>query len=261
MLMPIFDRILSTPASTASKKRSWATGPVGVVVAVVGPVGHGLEGEAGAHGVGAVADERGDEVDVPGVVGHDDEARVAAAPERDEAVVGRADGEHATGSGARSASSRGVVDDQDLGARRGDRLDLVGQALDRGPEAVGAVGHGEGGVEGDGRERGLVLDRAASTRVGVEQEGLEAQQAGGVRVLGEDGRPRAEQRAQAHHQALAQGVDRRVGDLGEALASGSGARGGAGRPSGAGASRRPSRRWARSPRRPWAEHHGSSSCV
>ena len=244
------DRILSTPASTASKKWPWADRAGGVVVAVVGPVGQRLEGEPGAHGIGAVADEHREEVGVPGVVGQGDQAHVAAAPEGDEAVVGRPDSED-RGDGGPISVDRGVAHDQDLGARRGGRLDLVGQALDPGPEAVGAVGHGEGGVEGHGPERRLARDQLVHG-VGVEQERLEAQQAGGILVLGEDGRPRAEQRAQGHDPVLAEGVDRRVGDLGEPLLQVVVERGGAGRPSAAGASRRPWRRWAPCPRRPWA---------
>ena len=115
MEMPILDRILSTPASTASKKWPWATGPVVVVVAVVGPVGQRLEGEAGTDRVGAVADERREEVGVPGVVGQGDhETHVAPTLPSSIRRWWAAPTASTDGMGARSASTAPSLDDQDL---------------------------------------------------------------------------------------------------------------------------------------------------
>ena len=83
---------------------------------------------------------------------------------------------------------------------------------------VGAVGHREGGVERDDRPRGPVGQLEGVDARGVEEERVEREQLGGLGRLGEQRLAGAEQRAQAHHQALAQRVDGRVGDLGEALA-------------------------------------------
>src|SRR2546430_2516245 len=71
---------------------------------------------------------------------------------------------------------------------------------------------------GAAEHRLLLVGQQLDGQRRVDEERLEHEQAGRFRSLDEDRAAGTEQGAQAHHQPLAQVVDGRVGDLGEALA-------------------------------------------
>jgi hypothetical protein len=111
-----------------------------------------------------------------------------------------------------------VVDDDDASAVACQLLGLVSEALDRSSQTRGAFGDREGGIEPRAAEPLAVALQEVDDRRRVHEERLEGEQSRRFGRLGEDGTARAEQGAQAHDKALAQVVDGRVGDLGEALA-------------------------------------------
>ena len=175
MEMPIFERIFSTPASSGGPQALLGVGADEVAgVGLVGLRGHGLQGEPRAHRVGAVAEQRGDEVGVADVVGEHDQAGVGPPPVGDQALVHRAEQPAATGSGARSPVGLAGVDHEDAGALGDERVGGGGRRLDRGPQAVGPVGDGEAGVDAAHRERAAARGEQRVDGGGVEEERLEA---------------------------------------------------------------------------------------
>ena len=111
-----------------------------------------------------------------------------------------------------------VVDDDDGDALGHALLRLVAQRSDRFAQATRALGCLEGRVEARRLvDRVLGVGEVIDGRR-VDEERSQREQTRGLGALGEDRLTRPEHRAQAHHQALAQMVDRGVGDLGEALA-------------------------------------------
>ena len=176
------------------------------------------ERDARADRVGAVAEQAGDRVRVAGVAGVDDERRRAwRIRSRDQAVVDRA-GASSDGIGARSGPTFSSVTTRMPGAGL-HGVDAVArqrlEAVAAGPPGPRQIGNDASSSTGGERVVRRVEQRVDG--VGVEEEGRELEQARRVAVLGEQRPARTETGAQRHHQALAEVVDRRVGDLGEAL--------------------------------------------
>ena len=253
MEMPIFDRILSTPASTAAWNRPWASGLVRSPSSWrSASAGHGRERQAGADGVGAVAEQGGEAVDVAHVVGHHHERGPRPQAALAEALV---DGTGRQQRRDRRPVGPGVVGSRTSDARAaldgGHRLVAPGgrrrPAGPPGPSATGKVA--SSGMTGHGA---LSVSSRSSTPDGYRKNDGSVSSSAASAASVRSGGPGAEQRAQAHDQPLAQGVDGRVGDLGEALAQVVVPAAGGGRPGWAAASRRPWRRWAPWRRRPWA---------
>ncbi len=111
-----------------------------------------------------------------------------------------------------------VVDDHDaraVVAHGGCRL--VREALDGSPQSVRALVDRERGVEDDRGEGAAARVVELLERRREHEERREREQTCGAGPFGEQRRARPEQRAKAHHRTLADRVDRRVRDLGEAL--------------------------------------------
>ena len=102
----------------------------------------------------------------------------------------------------------------DHGARSHGRLGLPAQPFHGLLQAARPRQHGEQGREG-GHGQALVGD-GRQFRL-IQHRGIEVQHPGGSRHRTQGRTPLAQVHLQAHHQLFAQGVDRRVGDLGEAL--------------------------------------------
>ena len=183
-----------------------------------GHVLDGLEGQVGVDGGGAVPDEQRHVVHLAGVAGFDHEADRGAGLLAHEVVVdGRR--EQQRRDRARARGGVAVRQDDDVGAA-GDGLgDVAAHAFDGLGERSPTAGHRVQATDDHGPEvvDGLVdvhqlrqlvvvedregqLDLAARVRAGCEQV-----------VLGADGA------AEARDHLLADGVERRVGDLGEPL--------------------------------------------
>ena len=168
-----------------------------------GHLGECLEREARADRLRSVAEEAREVVNLPGLVRLDDERRLRSQPRGDQPVVDDARREER----GHGHSLGGRVGDQEhprAGANRG--LRLVAEAA-AGP--LESLLRCEGRVEPDGRD--LV------ECVREEEEALELDAGGDLGPGRQERRPAAENGAQRHDEALAQVVDRRVGDLGEAL--------------------------------------------
>ena len=167
------------------------------------------------HRLGAVADEGGEMVYVPGIACLGDQAESRAKALLEEMLV---DGPHGERHRQRCAIAvrRYVAQDHDArpltdGAAHGATQSVQGR-----PERLRTARGLPGGLE---RDR-LRADHGAERRHLLrEQHGVlvlhQAEPAGPVR---EQRRPATEVHPQGHHQGLAQRIDRRVRDLCEALA-------------------------------------------
>ena len=91
------------------------------------------------------------------------------------------------------------------------------EVADRGFERAGATVDREGGVEHNGGEGIEIATQERGDGRGEEEERVEREEPGRIGLLGQQRSAGPEQHAQAHDQAFAQRVDRRVGDLREAL--------------------------------------------
>ena len=217
--MPIFDRILSTPASTAAWKRPWASGlvrsPSSAVSASPATV---ASARRRADGVGAVAEQRGEGVDVERVVGDDHDRGWRERRRRSVSAWWTAPAASSEGTGARSAPAADVVEHEDAGAAldRGDASATRRSTAARRPAGPSAAGNvASSGMTGHGA---WSVSSSVSTPDGYRKNESSVSSSAASADSVSSGCAGAEQRAQAHDQPLAQRVDRRVGDLGEALA-------------------------------------------
>ena len=121
----------------------------------------------------------------------------------------------------RSAPALAVGQDDDVAAVAHFLLGAFAQFVERPIHAVGAMLGREGDVEGQRLEMVAAhfRDRADFLEVGIGQDRLAHFQPLGLRSAFEveQVRPRPDDRNQAHHQLLADRIDRRVGNLGEVL--------------------------------------------
>ena len=170
--MPILDRILSTPASTAAWKRLWASGLVRSSSSdPVGLGGHRGQRQPGADGVGAVAEQGGEAVHVEDVVGHHHERRSSTAGAGRPGPGAPRRVASSDGTGARSAPTSHVVEDQRC--RRRPSTAATASSTRRSTaaaQAVGPLGHRERGVERDDRPRRLVAQLEVVDAGGEEEE-------------------------------------------------------------------------------------------
>ena len=179
-----------------------------------------LEGEIGVHRLGAVARQHAEMVHLARLAGLDDEAGLHAQALADQVVVHRRGGQRrrdrdAVGPGG----AVGQDQDVDVGQHRLGRLaaHLLQRRLQarRRPSSAGQVMSMRGGAEGAVEQ---LVDRADLLQVVVGQDRLgDLEPLVRAGVVAEQVRPRPDHRDQAHHQLLADRVDRRVGDLGEVL--------------------------------------------
>ena len=169
------------------------------------------------HRFGAVAEERGQVMHIPGVSGFSDEADADTLLGLDETLVHRSDREQHRDRRARLVGIA-VADYEDRGAstttHRGHRIpsELFQRALQ---------------LRGPGRGLPHRAERRDLRAAGAPQRGhllrqqhraLDAQQRTAPGSLREQGAAAAEVHHQRHHQLFAERIDGRVGDLGEALA-------------------------------------------
>src|SRR5690606_9132689 len=188
--------------------------------AAFGEVAHGGQGEVGVDGGGSVAEQQRHVVAFAGVAGLGDQADLVAGLLPDQVVVDGA-GEHERGHGGAAGAGAAVAEHQDAGAvgdgAVGFGADLGEAPGERGAAAVDLVGavedvHPEGGVAAGG------AGGADRGEFGVVEDG--GGQHDPAAVLGGAGQDvllGAEGDAEAGDQLFADGVQRRVGDLGEAL--------------------------------------------
>ncbi len=196
----------------------------GVVIgdALLGGHGDGAPlGEAGDAGVGevgvdarcGVADQRGEVVRRDGIARLDDNVGAHAQTAAEQVVVDGPEGQQARD--GHLAFGRTVGEDHDVDTVAHRRLDLGAQGVERLFERPALA------IEGAGKRLGAQADAVeradAGKLVRVEDRRREAQQAAVAAAVLEDVAVRAERELGRRLEALAQGVDGRVGDLGEAL--------------------------------------------
>ena len=157
-----------------------------------------------AHRLGPVAEQAGEVMDLPGLVGldHDRHPGPLAGPQQP--LMGGSHRQEHRDRGA-ACGDVPVRDHEDAAAETGRMLGLVGKAVQPGSQAVGTVGDGEGGIE-----------PVAARRL-EQQEGLQLEERRPLRPLPQHRVVRADQGPDAHHAPLPDGVHRRVGHLGETL--------------------------------------------
>ncbi len=180
----------------------------------------GLHRQVGVDGGGAVADEQGDVVDLAYVTGLDQQAHLGALLGADEVVV---DGRGEEQRGDRRVLGVGVPVGEDDEARAvldggvglgADLLDPGGQCV---ASAADAVEAGQGGGLHSGHVAvGVDVDELGQLVVVDDREGQGDAAAGGGGRLQEVALG-AEHGAQRGDELLADGVQGRVGDLGEEL--------------------------------------------
>ncbi len=187
-----------------------------VVVGLVGHVCDGRQGETRADGVGAVAEQAGHLVHVAGRVTHRHQARERTKLLVDEVVVDGTGGQQRR-YGRPLRADVAVVEDDHTSSPAHSVGRFGGETVERGHHAGGALGHRERGVERHDRI-GRAVGEVERVDTGREQEeARQGEHASGSLVLDQDRQARSQHGAQAHHPALAERVDRRVGDLREAL--------------------------------------------
>ena len=191
---------------------------VGLHLGLGQPVARRFPGEPGAHGAGAIADQAGHVMGAPALGRVHHQGGLQAQAEVEQVVVHRAhrqQGRQRGGGGADPSLRTGPVGEhQDLAAGAHRDLGLTAQAIEGGAEGGRTVRDRHQG--GEGAQGKPLLCEGGQFRL-VENRTVEVQHGGG-RGLRTQGRPPlAQVHLQAHHQLLAQRIDRRVGDLGEAL--------------------------------------------
>ena len=175
-----------------------------------------LERQVGVDGARAIADQGREVVHLTRLARLEDDARPQARALDHEMVVDGGDREQ-RGNRHPAGPDRAVGEDDDVDARRDRLVRFAADPLDRPAHAGCALLGGPGDVE---RQRfvHVVLDVAKRLELAVEQDRLVEQEL--VRVLGgllEQVALVAEARREAHHDLLADRVDRRVGHLREQL--------------------------------------------
>ncbi len=178
---------------------------------------HRLEGQPGMHGLGAVADEGREVVHVPGVSRFGDEPEARAQPVLEQVLVHRSYDQDHRERGALGAGSP-IAENHDPGALLHRVPGRPAQPVECGAQRVRTTtgGGAPGRVQGnDLRARA----RAQRGDLFCEKDGmLVPHEPESGRPVGEQRAPTPDMHPQRHDQRLAQWVDRRVRDLGKALA-------------------------------------------
>ena len=178
MDMPILDRIFSTPASIAARKRSWASeltrSPVSASSASAATVCRARRGHtASAPKPSSAA--------TAWVSRASSAATTRLVSERrqfgDEALVHGAEGEQ-DGIGARSAVGGAGVEHEMPAPPATSVSPEAASRFDRGAQALGPVGDGEAGVDAADGEGAAGRGQQRLDRRGVEEERLERRAAG-----------------------------------------------------------------------------------
>jgi hypothetical protein len=171
---------------------------------------HRCERQPGRHRVRAAADEHRQVVNVPAVARLRHQADAAAQTDPQQVLVDGAQRErHRQGCGVLVGVQVGQEEAGGAAAHR--RLRDARDALERGRQVLVRVQQA--------RHLGAGQQRAPAQRAprrAVEHRRRQLEQRA-VRLLRQQRRARAQPGAQRHHPRLAQRVDRRIGDLGEAL--------------------------------------------
>ncbi len=178
------------------------------------PIGDVGQRQPRADEVGAVADQACEVMGFAGLAAVHDDRRPGAQSGTDEPVVHGSGGQQRRDGGP-VRTEEAVGDHEDPAPGRHGFLGLLAEAPDGVFESLRAVGHGHGGIEERGGPR-RVHEQVVHGR-GVHEEGVELEEIGGLRLLGEQRAAWTDEGPHRHHEAFAQVVDRRVGDLGEAL--------------------------------------------
>ena len=191
-------------------------GEVDLDRALLDHLADGLDGQVGVDRASAITDEAGHLVHITRLAGLADEADAHALAGAAKVMVHGSDGEH-RGDGEVVGIDSLVAEHKDAGSLVDGRLDGLAEFLH---------GGGKPGVSGSGLPEcgdggGLVLatDPTDGRQLLVEEDRrVDRDLRGVLGGLGEEVAPPAERGEERHHQALADRVDRRVGDLGKELA-------------------------------------------
>ena len=184
--------------------------------ALIDELAERLEHQVRVDRRGAVADQRRDAVHAPRLAGLDDEACLEARSLADEMMMNRRDCEECRYRGAVRADST-VGQDEDVHPDGEHGVGLTTEALEGSIEPRRALGHRPRRIQRVCLEdRGVHL--AQLLELGVEQDRRgERQLARMLRRLREEVLLRPDARREAHHDRLANRVDRWIRDLGEEL--------------------------------------------
>ena len=179
-------------------------------------IGERLEQQIGVDRGGAVADQRRKVVVLARLAGLDHEAGLQPGALVDQVLVHRAERQHR--GDRHPVGAEAAVGDHDQVRRAGDRgARLARDPVERRLEPALAGLQRPGGVEG-GRAQRRVRGAGDPLELGVgEHRVLEHELHRVLGTLGEHVALGADPRLEAHHDRLADRVDRRVGDLSESL--------------------------------------------
>ena len=180
---------------------------------LVEPMATGFPGEPGANGTGAKTNQTGQVVGAPALSRVHNDRGLQAQPQPQQVVVHSPHSEQGRDGGV-ARSDPAIGEHQDRFALAHGSFSRALQARHRLLQASGAIGHSNQRGEGGCRQAlggGSCEFRFVENRTGQMQHPSRA----GLRFQRRT--PAAQMHLQAHHQFFPQRIDRRVGDLGEAL--------------------------------------------
>ncbi len=179
-----------------------------------------IEGQIGVDGLGAIAGQDGEVVDLSGRPGLHHQARLGAQAHAHQMMMHGGGGQQG-GDGDMVRIDIPVREHQDIVAVADRPLRRRAQQGHGGLHARGPLIHGVTDADGLGTEGpgGVILDMADAGQVRIRQDGVIHLQPQVVATIvdAQQIRARPDQGHQGHYQLLADGVDGRVGDLGEVL--------------------------------------------
>ncbi len=185
-------------------------------VALDGQGAHRRQRQVGVDRLGAHADQAGQVMDLAWLAALDNQADIGAPADTDEMLVDRTEREQRRDRRVGLVHAA-VTDDQDHLAGCDSLFGLATQPIERRDQRVGAFGGGEQGAQRCAGERRILQAPDHGEVLIVQHRAGQAQQMGvGWPLLQQMAAP-AQHERQRHDQLLAQRIDRRVGDLGEAL--------------------------------------------
>ena len=178
----------------------------------------GFPGEPGADGTGAITDQAGQVVSAPALGRFHHQGSLQPQAQVEQVVMHRAHGQQRWNGGRGgidpTSLAAPIAQHQDLAAGAHGRLGSAAQALHRNLETSGAIGDGHQRGKGGGEQ--ALLAHRRQLRL-IEDRTGQVQHRRRVSFGAQRRAPLAQMHLQAHHQLFAQGIDRRVGDLGKAL--------------------------------------------
>ncbi len=178
--------------------------------------GDGLEGQIGTDRRGAIPDQAGEMVDLPGLPGDRDQARLGPLTGPNQVMVHRADGQQGRDGGV-GRVDRFIAEDQQGASLPNGLLGGPTQLLQGLSQSLRPRSHRPHHGERGGAEAGIWQGPQGGDLSRSEDRPRELDEASGLLIRVQQVAAGAQQHGQGHHPGLPQGIDGRVRHLGEAL--------------------------------------------